>query len=857
MAEEKKRGLALSGGGFRATLFHLGVIRYLYDLERVAPETKALSGITHITAVSGGSIIAAHLVLDWESYTRFDDDGEAFGRAAQQLVSFIKRDVRGRIVRRLPFLFPIYALSVFLRRTPLLDEDGTYKWARVSTTDLLQKHYSAKLFGHKKLIDLDTPSRDDADSTRPRPLLYLLTTTLDPPGQAAFTPDGFQATNANGVFNIYDTSTQDLGLAVAASSAFPGMFTSVNFRPDPNAAPFKLVDGGVYDNLGVRKFWGLIDDEKINISNVIVSDASVKFKPADRRTYLELLTTPLRAADILYKRVYEFETREARGNTNLGLQGESEKKEERFTFIRLQKALPKQDGAALIPAYQQALHFTRTDLDEFSDLEIAALVRHGYSVARAQLSNSLAKGFQITAAKIWNPVADSKDPLVREMLERKTDNAEKIKNRLEESAVRRYRFWSSRDVVSYLNGFVCVVIAGFLFLNPILGLLGLKNFWAGSDRSAEKLLKLPEKARLLRDNRRPSIDAELAAQNQHGESSKKRDLADALQHMETDAKVSYSLVKTGNVDSNKLAAATLERGFSPAIINEAKLGGFVIPAMPALWTLAALAALHQDKNLNSERKVKVKTRIEMITRHLFDKGYFDARTDQSDGLGVRILPTNADQTPTSAYTTALALLVSIEMSRANLDWYGRRPSEMTTHLLTWLNQNYRQNLHGWKFLDENQGNTIDAVNLQILALMLECRAQPGVAPPEEINPKVDNLMTALEEKLLSSTDARLLDAQSLLDIGASRKPPNMGYEEGYHTYGQMKVKLLWRPWAIRFCMLWLRTFSSSDEVSPEKKRLVIDLLDKLITELPEEDDLQSKAETLIALAEISTGRAQL
>ncbi len=43
-------GLALSGGGFRATLYHLGVVRYLRD-------AGILSKVTHINTVSGGSIL--------------------------------------------------------------------------------------------------------------------------------------------------------------------------------------------------------------------------------------------------------------------------------------------------------------------------------------------------------------------------------------------------------------------------------------------------------------------------------------------------------------------------------------------------------------------------------------------------------------------------------------------------------------------------------------------------------------------------------------------------------------------------------------------------------------------------------
>src|SRR5262245_5512597 len=92
-----KIGLALSGGGFRATLFHLGLIRFLY-------EAGLLSQVTHITSVSGGSIIAAHLGLNWDRYTGTDEEFQA---AASELIAFIRLDVRNRIVRRYPLAFPL------------------------------------------------------------------------------------------------------------------------------------------------------------------------------------------------------------------------------------------------------------------------------------------------------------------------------------------------------------------------------------------------------------------------------------------------------------------------------------------------------------------------------------------------------------------------------------------------------------------------------------------------------------------------------------------------------------------------------------------------------------------------------
>src|SRR5688572_11255584 len=86
----KKCGLALSGGGFRATLYHLGLIRFLRD-------AGLLSQVTHITSVSGGSIMAAHLVLHWNRYTGSEAE---FDEAAAELLDFIQLDIRNRILRR-------------------------------------------------------------------------------------------------------------------------------------------------------------------------------------------------------------------------------------------------------------------------------------------------------------------------------------------------------------------------------------------------------------------------------------------------------------------------------------------------------------------------------------------------------------------------------------------------------------------------------------------------------------------------------------------------------------------------------------------------------------------------------------
>src|SRR5271165_5174740 len=83
-------GLALSGGGFRATLYHLGLVRFLRD-------AGILPNVTHITAVSGGSIMAAHLGLNW---ARYNGTANEFDAAAAELLAFVRLDVRNRILRR-------------------------------------------------------------------------------------------------------------------------------------------------------------------------------------------------------------------------------------------------------------------------------------------------------------------------------------------------------------------------------------------------------------------------------------------------------------------------------------------------------------------------------------------------------------------------------------------------------------------------------------------------------------------------------------------------------------------------------------------------------------------------------------
>src|ERR1044072_1699241 len=179
--------LALSGGGFRATLFHLGVIRFLY-------EADLLRRVRRIASVSGGSVMAAHLVLNWEKYT---GDAEGFDSAAQAVVAFVGSDVRGRVVRRW-LLAWLTVLPRVVRRH------------RFTITNLLQGEYRS-LYKNAKLKALGEGLSDNA----PRPEIFINCTSLNTGAPCRFGQYGF-SWYENDVEKKIAAPETDVSLAVAA-----------------------------------------------------------------------------------------------------------------------------------------------------------------------------------------------------------------------------------------------------------------------------------------------------------------------------------------------------------------------------------------------------------------------------------------------------------------------------------------------------------------------------------------------------------------------------------------------------------------------------------------------------------------
>jgi len=238
---EKGIGLCLSGGGYRAMVFHLGAIWRLY-------EAGLLGALQRISSVSGGSITAGLLALKWKD------------------LSFEPTQLQTDFVPQV--VIPIRSLA-----SETVDKDavllGLVLPGRIS--DRVASAYEQHLFGSATLQDLP-------DSPR----FVINATNVQSGALWRFMKPYMRDYRVGEIRN----PTVSLATAVAASSAFPPILSPVEMRLDPDAftrssgldlhhKPFTnkvvLSDGGVYDNLGLETVWKRYD-------TVLVSDGGGKMQ---------------------------------------------------------------------------------------------------------------------------------------------------------------------------------------------------------------------------------------------------------------------------------------------------------------------------------------------------------------------------------------------------------------------------------------------------------------------------------------------------------------------------------------------------------------------------------------------------
>jgi NTE family protein len=352
-------GLALSGGGFRATLFHLGSLWRLNEL-------GWLPKLSEITSVSGGSIIAGHLGLRWKNLV-FNSEG-------------ISTNYQNEIVA------PIRA---FCAKTI---DVGAIIGGILSPfkhpSDLVISRYKKHLYGDATLQALPGPDRG------PRFTIYA--TSLQTGASFRF------AKPYMADYHIGLVGSPGIGLAqaVAASSAFPPVLCPVVIKVEPGAwkksegadlydneklrSKIYLGDGGIYDNLGLERIWDKYE-------TVLTSDAGAPFSVDDGPTMIRFsqIARTMRTLSILNEQCRALRKRMLIGNLKKGeMKGTYWGISTDIEDYELQKngyPPPMVSDTAVTRSLSQI----RTRLNAFSDEEQGRLINWGYALTDSAMRRHL------------------------------------------------------------------------------------------------------------------------------------------------------------------------------------------------------------------------------------------------------------------------------------------------------------------------------------------------------------------------------------------------------------------------------------------------------------------------------------
>lgn len=394
-AREGKLGLAFSGGGIRAALFHIGVLAQL-------AERDVLRHVCVISTVSGGSIIGAFYYLKLKQLLE--------GARSDQL----KPDAQGfrELVREVELEF-LHAQQHNLRLITFADgrENARMLNDKISPTmrlaNLFNEYFYSPISGDKdNLLSGLTirPTFDTVTLDLPEyfavPKLILNATALNTGHLFQFTADfvGEFPVAANmggsGAMPLLErlamndpalTAQQRTALsqitladAVSASCCVPGLldpFSVSGLYQDESGEDVvvRLVDGGVFDNQGLVS---LYED---GCTHFICSDASDllrwQAKPDER-----IHNVAMRANEIMMDRIRN-ELLDELGKVGL-------KNHIVFSLGDPLGSTASIDDARLA----NVLRGIRTDLDAFSDLEAFALMDYGYRCSGEKLAGQTEPG---------------------------------------------------------------------------------------------------------------------------------------------------------------------------------------------------------------------------------------------------------------------------------------------------------------------------------------------------------------------------------------------------------------------------------------------------------------------------------
>ena len=418
-AYEGKIGLGLSGGGFRASLFHIGVLARLAELD-------VLRRVEVLSCVSGGAIIGAHYYLEVRNLLQSKPDSkitkedyiDIVGRIRRDFLAGVQQNIRTRVALNPIKTFMMLARSKYSRTMRAGELYEAHLFSRVPDGGAEGSRWLNGLYVCPVAEDGNSDDNFNfrTDNWRRQakvPNLILNTTALntghnwqftaswmgEPPANIDDEIDGndrFRRLYYEGEDTPKTHKQIRLGHAVAASACVPGLFEPLPMDQLYPERVVRLVDGGVCDNQGIAS---LLEQD---CTVILISDGSGQME-SEKDPTIGLLGVPLRSNTILQARVREAQYRElsARKRASL-LRG--------FMFVHLKDDLdsdpidwigcldPFDASDDSRPAYrrgpltrygiakdvQELLSGVRTDLDSFSDLEAFALMTSGYRMTEYQ-----------------------------------------------------------------------------------------------------------------------------------------------------------------------------------------------------------------------------------------------------------------------------------------------------------------------------------------------------------------------------------------------------------------------------------------------------------------------------------------
>jgi NTE family protein len=247
---EEGMALCLSGGGYRAMVFHLGVLIRLNEI-------GLLGKLKRISSVSGGSITAAMLGLRWKCLN---------------FQSGVAVNLKQEVVQ------PIRVMA-----SKTIDSTAILSGALIPFVPIASRvaeAYKKRLFGDATLQDLP----DDTAGEGPR---FVINATNVQSGALWRFSRPYMGDYRVGRVRNPRTS---LAVAVGASSAFPPFLSPAVVPVEPSQfirdstndlqrEPYNkaaiLSDGGVYDNLGLETAWK-------RYKTILVSDGGGKMQPVPK-----------------------------------------------------------------------------------------------------------------------------------------------------------------------------------------------------------------------------------------------------------------------------------------------------------------------------------------------------------------------------------------------------------------------------------------------------------------------------------------------------------------------------------------------------------------------------------------------